>query len=286
MMMLASLPVMAQEAGNNESKQEESTNVQSAQVPRIDEDTMGMLILARNLMMEKYDLDKNGRLSPEEREQIKKNTEEFKNKYIKEYDKDGDGKISEAEFDLLIKNWTEANPELAGKISLLIQSIRNSPRNTGNFEGRGRGIGNNDRQGRPNENGDRQGRRGPGRAEDGGASGRGPSDGASADRPRARFPMYRNILWSLQARDCQDPVLLAIAMAALEKYDTDKDGYLSKEEYGKFAEDAKASAEKRRSEMEKRRKEMLEKYDKDGDGKLSPEEMRAMRQDRASRRSE
>lgn len=72
----------------------------------------------------------------------------------------------------------------------------------------------------------------------------------------------------------------------LEKFDTDKDGKLSKEEreaaraarekeFDKDG-DGKLNDEERKAMREAREKKMIEKFDKDGDGKLSDEEKKAI----------
>lgn len=76
----------------------------------------------------------------------------------------------------------------------------------------------------------------------------------------------------------------------LEKFDTDKDGKLSKEEREAMRaerekemlekydadKDGKLSDEEKAVAKEDHKKEMLAKFDKDGDGKLSEEEREAM----------
>ncbi len=47
--------------------------------------------------LEKYDLNKNGVLDPEERAQMKKDRAELKAERLKKYDKNGDGKLDESE---------------------------------------------------------------------------------------------------------------------------------------------------------------------------------------------
>ncbi|MGA0854081.1 MAG: EF-hand domain-containing protein [Luteolibacter sp.] len=65
----------------------------------------------------------------------------------------------------------------------------------------------------------------------------------------------------------------AVPPFLLEKYDTDKDGKLSKEEREAMKAD-------RQKEGEGQRKAMLDKFDTDKDGKISPEEREAMKSGR------
>ena len=65
----------------------------------------------------------------------------------------------------------------------------------------------------------------------------------------------------------------AVPPFLLEKYDTDKDGKLSKEEREKMKAE-------RQKEGDAQRKAMLDKFDTDKDGKISPEEREAMKSGR------
>lgn len=250
--------------------------------PRMNPELMGMLIVARELLMEKYDADKDGKLSESERETIKKDMDAQRAKFIEKHDTDKDGKLSREEIMVVREAWKKANPGLDGKIKELMK-------------GMGPGPGAHGRSVNPMHPGPQMPPKpaSPDESEKDAPSG--PDAGVDTPKPpqgekgprRGPGPGMSGPLRMLGAHGpYADKVVMAAMQLVIEKYDKDGDGILSKEEADVFAADARKAMEKRREEMQKRREEMIKKYDKDGDGKLSREERRAMMEDMRRKRQE
>ncbi|MDO4411350.1 MAG: hypothetical protein Q4C05_08755, partial [Akkermansia sp.] len=80
----------------------------------------GMMLLGQQAIMEKYDADKDNKLSEAEmtvlKEDLKKKHEARKSEFMKKYDKDSDGKLSDDEKKAMHEEWLKNHPEQAKKI--------------------------------------------------------------------------------------------------------------------------------------------------------------------------
>lgn len=236
---------------------------------RISPEMMGLLMLGRNMLMERYDADKDGRLSDDERETIKRDMEVRKDQFVARYDTDKDGKLSREEMIAVRDAWKKANPGLEEKIATLARTVMSGPerKREGGPEGRPPGPG------------------GP-RAQRPDGPPPGPEGMRRGHEGRPRRHGEPGVLAMLGARGPDgDKVLMATVSLLIEKYDSDGDGVISAEEYERVVSDAAVAMEQRHEEMKKRHEEMLKKYDKDGDGKLSREERRAAMEDMRNNRT-
>ena len=87
------------------------------QMRRIDP---GIMIIGEELVMAKYDSDKDGKLSDEEiavlQADVKKAQEAKKAAILKKFDKDGDGKLSKEERKAMQEEWLKDHPEAAKRM--------------------------------------------------------------------------------------------------------------------------------------------------------------------------
>ncbi|MCC8148266.1 EF-hand domain-containing protein, partial [Akkermansia sp.] len=87
------------------------------QMRRIDP---GIMIIGEELVMAKYDTDKDGKLSEEEiavlQADVKKAQEAKKAAILKKFDKDGDGKLSKEERKAMQEEWLKDHPEAAKRM--------------------------------------------------------------------------------------------------------------------------------------------------------------------------
>ncbi len=74
-----------------------------------------MMVLAESLFMEKYDTDKDGKISDQEREVVKADVKKVQDarqaEMLKKYDKDGDGKLSDAEKEAMREEFMKNRPQ-------------------------------------------------------------------------------------------------------------------------------------------------------------------------------
>ncbi len=202
-----------------------------------------MMVLAETLFMEKYDADKDGKISDQEREAVKTDVKKVQDarqaEMLKKFDKDGDGQISDEERNAMREEFMKNRP----------QRERGNRGPQGGPQGRPN-FGQGGPQGRPNF-----GQGGPqGRPDMGGNRGQRPGAGNFGGR---RF----------------DPDMMVLAETLfMAKYDADKDGKISDKEREAVKADVKKVQDARQAEM-------MKKFDKDGDGKISDEERNAMREE-------
>ena len=75
------------------------------------------MIVGEELVLAKYDTDKDGKLSDEEiavlQADVKKAQEAKKAAILKKFDKDGDGKLSKEERKAMQEEWLKDHPEAA-----------------------------------------------------------------------------------------------------------------------------------------------------------------------------
>lgn len=87
------------------------------QMKRIDP---GIMIVGEELVLAKYDTDKDGKLSDEEiavlQADVKKAQEAKKAAILKKFDKDGDGKLSKEERKAMQEEWLKDHPEAAKRM--------------------------------------------------------------------------------------------------------------------------------------------------------------------------
>ena len=87
------------------------------QMKRIDP---GIMIVGEELVLAKYDTDKDGKLSDEEiavlQADVKKAQEAKKAAILKKFDKDGDGKLSKEERKAMQEEWHKDHPEAAKRM--------------------------------------------------------------------------------------------------------------------------------------------------------------------------
>ena len=80
----------------------------------------GMMIIGEELVMAKYDTDKDGKLSDEEiavlQADLQKAQEAKKAAILKKFDKDGDGKLSAEERKAMREEWAKEHPEAAKRM--------------------------------------------------------------------------------------------------------------------------------------------------------------------------
>ncbi|KAA5514479.1 hypothetical protein F2Y49_24440, partial [Bacteroides caccae] len=80
----------------------------------------GMMIIGEELVMARYDTDKDGKLSDEEvavlKADVQKDQEAKKAAILKKFDKDGDGKLSAEERKAMREEWAKDNPEAAKRM--------------------------------------------------------------------------------------------------------------------------------------------------------------------------
>ncbi|MEG0426296.1 MAG: EF-hand domain-containing protein [Akkermansia sp.] len=80
----------------------------------------GMAILGEALIMEKYDVNKDGTLNEEEivvlREDAKKQHQAKRAEMLKKFDKDGDGTLSKEEKQTMRDEWKKEHPEIVEKM--------------------------------------------------------------------------------------------------------------------------------------------------------------------------
>lgn len=80
----------------------------------------GIMIIGEELVMAKYDTDKDGKLSDEEiavlQADVKKAQEAKKAAILKKFDKDGDGKLSKEERKAMQEEWLKDHPEAAKRM--------------------------------------------------------------------------------------------------------------------------------------------------------------------------
>ncbi|MFR4417249.1 MAG: EF-hand domain-containing protein [Akkermansia sp.] len=80
----------------------------------------GIMIVGEELVLAKYDTDKDGKLSDEEiavlQADVKKAQEAKKAAILKKFDKDGDGKLSKEERKAMQEEWLKDHPEAAKRM--------------------------------------------------------------------------------------------------------------------------------------------------------------------------
>ena len=78
------------------------------------------MIVGEELVLAKYDTDKDGKLSDEEiavlQADVKKAQEARKAAILKKFDKDGDGKLSKEERKAMQEEWLKDHPEAAKRM--------------------------------------------------------------------------------------------------------------------------------------------------------------------------
>ncbi|WP_418675507.1 EF-hand domain-containing protein, partial [Akkermansia sp.] len=215
------------------------------QMRRIDP---GIMIIGEELVMAKYDTDKDGKLSDEEKKAMRedwakdhpeaaKRMEEMKARQeahaanmIKKFDKDGDGKLSPEELQAIPPHHGQPGPHHAAP---------GGPKGPGAPKMDGPR-----RPGGPRAEGPRAPRGPEGRR--GGEGRRGDGDrGPRGNRPDGPRP---------QLDPNRAPIMAAGWILIEEKYDADKDGKLNEAEMAQLNADASKALEARRSARREARK--------------------------------
>ena len=190
----------------------------------------GMASLGKSLAMEKYDKDKDNKLSDEEKAVIKEDNKKIhearKAEMLKKFDKDGDGKLSKDERKGMREEWEKAHPEIvkkmeAGKAEMLKKFDK---------DGDGK-LSDEEKAARREE-----------------AKNKGPhhkkhKGGKHGKRPHG------------------GPVAMAGMALIMEKYDADKDGMLSESESSAMKADAKKAMEARKAARKADKNDMNDKDD-------------------------
>lgn len=212
--------------------------------PGMNPEKRGMFLLGRALVIEKYDKDKDGKLSEEEivviEEDMKKAHEARKQEMLKKFDKDGDGKLSKEERQGMKEEWKKAHPEIVQKMDERRAEMLKK------FDKDGDG-----KLSREEKKARRE---------------------ASSDelRPKHRHGKGHH---KGEKRDMKGPGHGAVAMAGMallmEKYDADKDGVLSESESAAMKADAQKAAEARK-EARKALRESMKKQNEENK-EVSPE---------------
>ncbi len=212
----------------------------------------GMMIIGEELVMAKYDTDKDGKLSDEEiavlQADLQKAQEAKKAAILKKFDKDGDGKLSAEERKAMREEWAKEHPEAAKRMGDMKDRGPRGPRGPEAGD-RGRGprgpmADGPRRQGGPRSEAPRPPRGPEGRQ--GGEGRRGDGDrGPRGNRPDGPRP---------QLDPNRAPIMMAGWMLIEEKYDADKDGKLNEAEMTQLKADADKALEARRAARREARK--------------------------------
>ncbi len=248
----------------------------------------GMMLLGQQAIMEKYDADKDNKLSEAEmtvlKDELKKKHEARKNDFMKKYDKDSDGKLSADEKKAMREEWLKNHPEQAKKIEEMKQKMEAKKAEVlKKFDKDADGKLSDDEKKAMREEwakehpraakrmqGDRgprgaRGPRGPQKACPMMGGPKCPKHGAKAPRgPQKACPMmggpkcpkhgakgprhHRQAPRPHIMNPAQTPMMMAGMMLLSEKYDADKNGMLNKEEMKQLKADADKLWEAKKAE--------------------------------------
>lgn len=204
--------------------------------PKMNPEMRGMAILGRTLVMEKYDKDKDGKISEEEiiviKEDMKKERETRRAEMLKKFDKDGDGKLSKEERQAMREEWEKAHPDIVKKM----EERRAEMMKKFDKDGDGK-LSPEEREAR--------------------------HDAIDADRPHrpgheGKGPHKKG----KHGMDHRGAIAGAGMTLLMQKYDTDKDGVLSESEDAAMKADAKKAFEEKKAA---RKADKADKPDMDDD---------------------
>lgn len=207
---------------------------QGRNAPNMSPTQAGTMMLAEEIIMEKYDANKDGKLDETElaklREDVQAKHEAKRAEVLAKFDTDKDGKLSNEERKAMREAWMKENPEAAKRMEKMRERRQN-----------GQGP---NKENRPNRNREQQPK--------GDGPQAGPQDGPQ-DKPEAAGPQGRQHRQPGGPNRGQgmnrpnSPMMTGGMMFLIEKYDTDKDGVLNETEQKALEADAVKKFEEKKA---------------------------------------